>query len=151
MYRRAALGPVLVLGAHFLFIITIYGRFPWVSDLMHLAGGFAMALFFLSAFTGRESDRIFGKMSGLTVALMAISLTTMVAVFWEFAEWTADNVFGTHTQLGLNDTMSDLLLGLTGAVAVSLLHAFLARNRRKSGPSQACPGRTKDHRVRSSR
>ena len=44
----------------------------------------------------------------------------VAAVFWEFAEWTADRFLGTACQLGNDDTVLDLLMGSLGGLAYVL-------------------------------
>jgi hypothetical protein len=41
-------------------------------------------------------------------------------VFWEFAEFTSDALFGTQAQLGLDDTMLDMALGIAGGLSYAV-------------------------------
>jgi hypothetical protein len=51
------------------------------------------------------------------------SLTATAAVFWEFAEFTVDQLFATNVQVSLANTMKDLALGVAGAGAFILIRA----------------------------
>jgi hypothetical protein len=42
---------------------------------------------------------------------------------WEILEWSADQMFGTSEQHGLDDTMKDLVMDLVGAMIAAMLGA----------------------------
>ena len=50
------------------------------------------------------------------------------SVFWEFGEFTLDSCLGTHIQIDLDDTMSDMAFGILGGVL------FLLRRGSRQGP-----------------
>jgi len=50
------------------------------------------------------------------VALLIFALTGTATVFWEFAEFFSDQLFATHAQLGLGDTLLDMALGIGGGI-----------------------------------
>lgn len=65
---------------------------------------------------------------GLTMDIRAIMVFTLfigafLGVTWEVVEWSADQVFGTTEQHGLNDTMKDLVMDLIGAMLAAVLGA----------------------------
>jgi hypothetical protein len=51
--------------------------------------------------------------------IIVLSLSCTVAVFWEFAEFLGEQLFGLPAQLNLSETMLDLIFGVLGA-AMSL-------------------------------
>jgi hypothetical protein len=60
----------------------------------------------------------------------AVGLVCLAAVFWEFAEWTADHTLGTHCQLGLDDTLGDIVMGLLGGSVFAVLVGFRMQRRK---------------------
>jgi hypothetical protein len=54
-----------------------------------------------------------------------------VAAAWEIAEYTSDHVLGTHAQnAGLEDTMTDIICGLLGAIIVAVTVSLHHRGHR---------------------
>lgn len=62
-----------------------------------------------------------GRPSHLVRRLAVIGGATVVALGWELAELAADVFLGMHIQTSAANTLRDLALGLSGAVAVGLL------------------------------
>lgn len=57
-----------------------------------------------------------------------VGLHSLVALAWEAAEFTADQVLGAQAQKGNTDTMTDLIVGTLGALLVALaLYAHRTR------------------------
>jgi hypothetical protein len=50
-------------------------------------------------------------------AAFLFSLVATAAVLWEFGEFAIDYLFRTSAQSGLQDTISDMFLGLVGGTA----------------------------------
>lgn len=50
-------------------------------------------------------------------AVVVLGMTGTATVFWEFAEFVSDRFFGTHAQVGLEDTLLDMALGVAGGLA----------------------------------
>jgi hypothetical protein len=71
-------------------------------------------------------------MDKYAMAFVVVVFTMAMGVLWEFFEWSIDMVFGTTEQLGLYDTMKDLLID-TGA---GLFMAFIGVNMIKRGKFQ---------------
>jgi hypothetical protein len=55
--------------------------------------------------------------------LLAICITTTAAVFWEFNEFTRDQLFGTNIQVSLSNTMQDLAMGMVGALVFIIIRS----------------------------
>jgi hypothetical protein len=111
-----------------------YLRFPSLDIPMHFLGGAAIAYFFHRASLAASSHGIVGPSPAGTHSVLVFALTSTAAVFWEFAEFLTDRYFGTHAQLGLDDTLSDMLLGICGGITFLGLFWFYAskRNGRRS-------------------
>src|SRR5262245_7881058 len=111
--KEAAWAPGAVLVLH-LVAGAIFGHEPVVDPVMHLSGGIAAAYFF------RRGASIAGVALGsptrLGADLLAFGLTASAALFWEIGEYSLDRLAGTVTQGGLDNTMRDLIFGVTGAV-----------------------------------
>ena len=101
-----------------------YLRFPALDIPMHFLGGVAIAYFFHRASIAASSHAIIGPFHAVTHTILLLALTTATTVFWEFAEFLSDRYRGTHAQLGLNDTMGDMLLGICGGIALLVALRF---------------------------
>ena len=104
--------------------------------LLHLLGGAALAYFFRravrSAYTGWPP---------VLSSLVAFSLACTGALAWEIAEFAIDFLAGTTLQVGLLDTMTDLILAGGGAAVWLTL-------RRCAVPVQKATRRDPDRPVR---
>lgn len=101
-------------------VVDGYARWPAIDIPLHFLGGFAIAAFAggaLRIFAGRGLVR---PPDPILRILLLFALACTAAVFWEFAEWTADRFFGTHCQLSLADTLLDLFMGMLGGLAFLL-------------------------------
>ncbi len=111
LLRAAAWAPILVLLAH-----QVSMRTPWRSDLnwtIHFLGGAAAAYFLFHA--ARACARELGTLRPVTHHLLAFALAVVVALGWEFAEFTIDHLWRWRLQQSLTDTMGDLFFGTIGA------------------------------------
>ena len=117
--REAAWAPSLVFLVHVVAYLGFdaYKAYPPLDLPMHFLGGVVIAFFFHRASINASRLGLLGPYHAVTHALLVISLTCSAAVLWEFAEWTYDRAFGTHHQLGLDDTLLDMLLGILGGAA----------------------------------
>lgn len=124
--RRVAWLPVVVLlihegNAH---VFDAYGRWPSIDIPMHLLGGFAMAYFFSGSLTILCKHQLINPQDRFVRIILVFALTCVAVVFWEFAEWVADHTLGTFSQLGLDDTIGDMLCGILGGTVFLLLSLF---------------------------
>jgi len=71
------------------------------------------------------SDEI--NFSTFRLLLDVLVVTISFGVLWEFMEWTSDTFFGFNTQLGLQDTMMDLLSDSLGALLIVLFGYYLVK------------------------
>ena len=111
--------PLLVFATHVFIdrVIGLYELYPPTDIPMHFAGGLAIAFFISTCFQNLPREAVKPERIAILELLLAGSLTATAAVFWEFAEFTLDQVFGTNVQIGLANTMKDMALGVGGAIA----------------------------------
>ncbi len=117
--RRAAWAPIAVFSVHAVAVLgfNAYQRFPPLDIPMHFFGGVAIAFFFHRAIlTASECGLL--PHHAFNRGLLVFALTCSTTVLWEFCEFMMDYTFGTNSQLGLEDTLLDMLLGTLGGVAL---------------------------------
>lgn len=122
LLRIAAL-PLFFFLLNIVFIIdSTYQRFYHLDSIMHISGGFVVALAVRSFF--KLIGGHFSRKDLFFEWLVLISITSLVAVVWELGEFVVDFYFSIGLQDGVADTMLDLFLGLVGAGFVSTYHLF---------------------------
>jgi hypothetical protein len=114
--RQALWAPALVL----LFWATAakgfgaYLRYPWLDMPTHFFGGVASAYFFDVCLA--NLNPVLGPIHALLRLALSFSLVAVAAIVWECLEYLSDLLLGSHLNLGVTDTLSDLLFGLLGAL-----------------------------------
>ena len=112
--RRAFWAPALVL----LFWAVAakgfdaYVLHPWLDMPTHFAGGVAIAYFVDTAVS--QLERVLGPIHRVFRLTLSFAVTGIAAIWWEFLEFVSDVTLGTKMNLGVTDTLSDLLFGLLG-------------------------------------
>jgi hypothetical protein len=104
-----------------------YEQYPALDVPMHFLGGVVIAYFFHRASISASERGIIGPFHRVTHGVLVVSLTCVAAVFWEFAEFMVDRLFGAHSQLGLEDTLGDMLLGICGGITLLVVTQFAGR------------------------
>ena len=84
---------------------------------MHFLGGIAIAFFFWRAGSLASHSGVIGTINRTGLGVIVFGLTCSAAVFWECAEYLSDQYLGTRAQLGLTDTLGDMVVGITGGIA----------------------------------
>lgn len=114
--RRAAWPPVLVFTVHAIAsrAMHAYARWPLLDVPMHLLGGVAIAFFFERALAVLREARELGPADPRLEPVLLMALVGTSTVLWEFSEFFADRLLGTRAQLGLEDTLADMAIGLAG-------------------------------------
>ncbi len=102
---------------------------------MHFLGGVVIAFFFHRASLAAFRHGILGPFHRVTHTVLVFALTCMAAVFWEFAEFLSDHFFGTHAQLGLDDTLFDMFLGISGGITLLVAAPFAAARNESNSAS----------------
>ena len=119
--REAAWAPLSVLGVYGLGLtFHVFKLFPALDMPVHFLGGFMITYFYRAAL--RHSQKLVGEIPFPIQVLSAITCTGTTAVLWEFYENISDYFVGTHMVRGLHDTIIDLLMGLLGALVLSLFY-----------------------------
>ena len=112
--------PMVVLTVH-VFIshgIHLYTLLPWIDIPMHYLGGLSMGYSLFRALTYLQERRIIHPLDKVIALLLTFTLVATIAVFWEFAEFSMDQLLKTNVQISLQNTMQDLLMGMLGAATV---------------------------------
>ncbi|HEV8700290.1 MAG TPA: hypothetical protein VGV60_03350 [Candidatus Polarisedimenticolia bacterium] len=107
-------------------VLFLYVAYPPTDVAMHFLGGIAIAYFLWRAAVLASQSGPLGTIGLTGLGVMVFGLTCAAAVFWEFAEYLSDRWLGTRAQLGLEDTLGDMLVGIMGGLAF-LLQRFAAR------------------------
>jgi len=124
-----------ILGTHILaMFFNWYWKFMGLDVILHFFGGVWVALIFLW-FTERFPYYANFKNNIAVLFIAALSFTALIGVGWEFFEFFFDLVIGAplelpSAQLGLRDTLSDLVFDLLGAAMVMLGLFFIKRNQK---------------------
>ncbi len=125
--KAAGWAPALVFTLHVIVSrgFDAYITMPALDIPMHFLGGIAICYFFFSFLLIAVEKGPLGRTSFFMTCLFAFALTTTSTVFWEFAEFLSDRSFGTHSQLDLDDTLGDMLVGMAGGMSYLLINFCL--------------------------
>ncbi len=120
--RRVGWLPLTVFLAHEVcaHVVDGYSLWPSVDIPLHFFGGIAIAFFVSGAIRTFSEHHVIYKPDLLIHVAVVIGLTCTVAVFWEFAEWIADHTMGLTCQVGVDDTILDLLMGFVGGAVFTI-------------------------------
>jgi ABC-type Mn2+/Zn2+ transport system permease subunit len=119
--REAAWAPLAVFGFYLFGVaIGLYDRFPPLDIPTHFMGGVAITYFYRGAI--RNLRMFFGEVPQAVRIVFAFACTGTTIILWEFYENAFDFLFGTTMVRGLEDTITDMFVGLMGALVLSLLY-----------------------------
>jgi hypothetical protein len=119
--RESAWAPLSIFGFYLIGLaLHLFRMFPSIDIPTHFMGGVAITYFYRSAI--RNSQKFLGDIPAPIQALLAFTATGTTTVLWEFYENFIDHFFGTHMVRGLEDTIVDLAMGLSGALVLSLFY-----------------------------
>lgn len=119
--KESAWAPLGVFGFYVFGLIThLYDKFPPLDIPTHLMGGVVITYFYRVAI--RNAQELVGEIPLPVQIIFAFTCTGTTTVFWEFYENFADHFLGTRMVRGLEDTVVDLILGLSGALVLSVLY-----------------------------
>jgi hypothetical protein len=119
--RESAWAPLSVVGFYVLGLaLHLFRMFPFIDMPTHFMGGVAITYFYRVAV--RNSQKFLGDIPAPIQILLAFTATGTTTVLWEFYENFIDHIFGTHMVRGLEDTIFDLAMGLSGALVLSLFY-----------------------------
>ena len=142
-------------------ISSFYEIFPFWDTVLHTMNGFlAAAIGFSLVDLLNRSDRVKFELSPLYLAIVSFCFSMTIGVIWEFFEFGMDQLFGFDMQkdaivhsissvmlqvtvngqdlglggyldIGLIDTMEDLVVNFIGAVVFSVFGFLYVKNRGK--------------------
>jgi hypothetical protein len=119
--REAAWAPLGLLGLYLIGrTFRLFKLFPPLDIPTHFLGGVAITFFYRVAI--RHAQKLVGEIPFPIQVLLAITATGTTAVLWEFYENIQDYFFKTEMVRGVEDTIVDLLMGLLGALVLSLVY-----------------------------
>ena len=122
--------PATVLFAHLIVSrvgLNLYSLFPDMDIAFHFAGGLAIAYTSSQILAYLEKEQITAALPPVLFLVFVFSLTAAATVFWEFAEFSVDQLLKTNIQISLANTMRDQLMGILGGVTWLFIYS------RKSG------------------
>lgn len=99
---------------------------PWLDIPMHFFGGVVITYFFWTSLLHDLATPVLGELSMFGRQLLAVAAVGATTVIWEFAEWSTDRMGLTEAQLGLEDTLLDMALGLLGGFVFVVFTAIKA-------------------------
>ncbi len=105
-------------------VLNAYEWWPTIDIPMHFGGGVAIAFFISRCFQVLPRQPVPKSRLSILELILIGSLTATAAVFWEFAEFTIDQIYGTNVQVSLINTIQDMAMGISGAIAVIVIRAF---------------------------
>ena len=121
--REAAWAPLGVFGFYLIGLaFGLYKAYPPLDIPTHFMGGLSITHFFCSAI--RKSQVYLGGIPSLIQILFAFTCTGTMIIVWEFYENAFDFLFGTTMVRGLQDTITDMFVGLLGALMWSVFHSM---------------------------
>jgi hypothetical protein len=125
LYRVGGWAPFTVFMIHVISaqVFHLYKLWPQYDVPMHFAGGFAFAFFVSQLFQELPRGIVQRSRSVVLELLLIGSLTATAAVFWEFLEFTLDILLRKNSQMGLQNTMKDLAMGIVGSFAFISIRA----------------------------
>ncbi len=119
--REAAWAPLGILGFYLSSRgLHLFKLFPPLDIPTHFLGGIAITYFYRTAI--RHSQKLMGEIPNPVQVLFAFTCTGTTTIFWEFYENILDFLTDTHMVRSLQDTIMDLLMGLLGALVLSLFY-----------------------------
>jgi hypothetical protein len=120
-----------------------YRSFPYWDTILHTINGFMCAAIGLALINIlNNSPRFALSLSPLFVVVVAFCFANTIGILWEFFEYGMDTVFGIDMQkdsilangavdIGLIDTMEDLLVNFVGSVVFSVFGFFYVKHKGK--------------------
>lgn len=119
--REAAWAPLSVVGFYSLGLaLHLFKMFPFIDMPTHFMGGVTITYFYRVAI--RNSQKFLGGIPAPIQILLAFTATGTTTILWEFYENLMDHFFGFQMVRGLEDTIVDLAMGLSGALVLSLFY-----------------------------
>ncbi len=110
--------PVVVL-TYLLGSFGLYTSWYYYDKVVHILVSFASTLFIGYLLSETALKKVNSQKFLLSIVIISFGLS--LGVFWEFFEWIVDFVYPQALIRGIDDTMTDLLADLLGAVLASII------------------------------
>ncbi len=104
-------------------VFGLYGKFEWWDTMTHFVSTFMLAVVGLTVIYLMHVYWDGLKMDIRAIMVFTVFIGAFLGGVWEILEWSADQMFGTSEQHGLDDTMKDLVMDLVGAMIAAMLGA----------------------------
>ncbi len=104
-------------------VFHLYGKFDNWDTMTHFVSTFMLAVVGLTVVYLMHVYWDGLKMDIRAIMIFTLFIAAFLGVFWEVLEWSADQIFGTNEQHGLDDTMKDLVMDMVGAMIAAMLGA----------------------------
>lgn len=116
-------------------MLHLYQILPIYDLLLHLISG--VLLVFLGHYIFTLLLRLIkaDNIPLLICVAFCFLFSLACAAVWEIWEYTGDVLFGLHSQLGLHDTMTDIIAGTIGALIGTPTLYFILKKRTKTEES----------------
>lgn len=102
---------------------NLYYIFPWFDILTHAMGGFSLGVLSLIISGAWE-----GKYHSGHIILTILLVTLAGGIGWEAIEFNLDRLVGAELQMGVLDTLLDIIMDLVGAfIAYGVLRPRLRK------------------------
>jgi hypothetical protein len=100
---------------------NFYDLYPWIDIPMHFLGGFSVAYMIVLFLRFWKEEKLITINSKIIFILIIVCAVSFIAVLWEFWEYLMDLIFKTNFILSLEDTLSDLVMGILGGLTGAVL------------------------------
>jgi hypothetical protein len=108
-------------------VLGMYGLIPRYDKFAHFFTSALIAFFAITVIYLLDKYTTALKMDLLGIIFVSIITTMAFGVCWEIGEFTVDQLFGTHEQGGLYDTMTDLIYDTIAGIVVGLVCGTLIK------------------------
>lgn len=104
-------------------VVNLYNLTGWYDLFVHFVSGALVAIF---SFIVLNWFNIFNKKNKLFNVVFILAFSSLIAMLWEFGEFSFDNLLGLNVQhsieTGVKDTMEDMLIAFLGSIIISTLY-----------------------------
>jgi hypothetical protein len=129
--------------------LGFYSRVPRWDDILHSLSGALLAVlgFAIVMLYNKRSERVSGTVSAGFMAVFAFCFALAVGAVWEIYEYTGDGLLNMSMQrflapdgsglvgrAALYDTMKDIIVDASSALATSVIGGIVVSKRRKREP-----------------
>lgn len=116
----------LVLHIFFGEFLDFYGTVPYYDKFLHFFGTATISILgFMAVYAIHYLTPI--ELTLKSMGFFTVIFAMAVGSFWEIAEFMVDKMWGLKTQMGLDDTMWDLIWDFWGGLVVALLGMYYVK------------------------